>query len=385
MEVCVFGCGFVGLPLCALLNKRGHSVIGFDVNSKTIENLEHGISHIPDVAHDELKEIKFTSKLNDVKNKEVYIVCVPTPISKDFKPVLTYVESVRDMIEQVVQSDALVINESTVGIGDTRKVFGRLLEKKNVKVAHSPERVDPGRTDPPLHAIPKVVGGLDDKSNDAVLNFYNTVFDKVVPVTNSEHSECTKLLENSYRAVNIMFINEVDNFCKSKKMNTKQIINAASTKPFGYQAFWPGVGVGGHCISTDPEFLVNSSNKDEWPILSTVMERLHERPREIARYFAKDNSLNNVLIVGVGFKPNINDIRESPQLYFAQELRDKFQVEVEYYDNLVFKFDNFKKVMSLRDSEIELYDKIFVAHINQSMPAGTLETLESQGDRVHFF
>jgi len=380
-KVAVIGNGYVGLPLCVLIKDCGHIVTGIDANKAQVEQHNQGKSTIDDVQDHELQGIAFTSDPNHIEDNDVYIICVPTPVTQNKMPDLRYVNAVKAMLEQHAKPGALIILESTVGVGDTRRVFKDMCSH-GFLVANSPERIDPARKVPTLQDVPKVVGGLNPDSTTAAHDFYSTVFTSVVPVRNSEHSEAVKLLENSYRAVNISFINEFADFCDTADLNVNAVVDAASTKPYGFSPFRSWIGVGGHCIPVDPHYLLGSDPSLSWPILSSSMDAMHSRPRRLAqaRVANSKNKLGRVLVCGVSYKPNVSDTRDAPQSTFVKELRDN-NVSVEFYDPLVDAFEGLHKITDL--SNVDDYDRVFVMHKHDTCRAD-LEQLRGLPN-VEFF
>ena len=235
--------------------------------------------------------------------------------------------------------------------------------EKGFLVANSPERIDPSRKFPTLQDIPKVVGGVNEKSADAAVAFYETIFTKVVRVRDSDHSEATKLLENCFRAVNISFINEFSNFCEASGLDVNNIVDGASSKPYGFMPFRSWIGVGGHCIPVDPHYLIKCSPTPEkdWPILTNVMKSMHERPFMLADRQVEKSKPKNALVCGVSYKPNVSDVREAPQSDFVQQLKNH-GVKVDFYDPLVKKFEGLTRVDKLSPEVVRGYDKVFVMH-----------------------
>mmetsp|Transcript_16470 Transcript_16470/g.13314 ORF Transcript_16470/g.13314 Transcript_16470/m.13314 type:complete len:380 (-) Transcript_16470:28-1167(-) len=363
MKVCVVGNGYVGLPLAVLTKQSGHQVIGFDADPKKVEMLQSGVSPIDDVMDSELEGLTFTNQPELIQDCDVYIICVPTPVNENKTPNLRIINAVKRTLSEHAKRGSLIILESTVGVGDTRKVFGDFVEL-GFTVANSPERIDPSRKKPTLHEIPKVVGGLNAESTKVASAFYQSVFAEVVPVTSAEHSEATKLLENSFRAVNISFINEFADFCKMSGLDTDHIIDAASTKPYGFTPFRSWIGVGGHCIPVDPHYLIESTPGMKWPILESSMDAMHARPARLASERI-DPSTQKVLVCGVSYKPNVSDVRDAPQAEFIKELL-KNKIQVEYYDPLVESYMDLEKVTDL--SRVEDYDKVFIMHEHDCCP-----------------
>jgi len=381
IKVAVIGNGYVGLPLCVLIKECGHIVTGMDANTAQVDCHNQGKSTIDDVQDDELEGIVFTSNPDDIADNDVYVICVPTPVDDKKMPDLRYVNAVKNMLEKTAKPGSLIILESTVGVGDTRRVFKDMCSH-GYFVANSPERIDPARKVPTLQDVPKVVGGVNPESTKAAFDFYATVFTSVVPVRNSDHSEAVKLLENSYRAVNISFINEFADFCETADLNVNAVVDAASTKPYGFSPFRSWIGVGGHCIPVDPHYLIGSDPSLSWPILSSSMDAMHSRPRKLAeaRVSSAKETLRKVLVCGVSYKPNVSDIRDAPQSSFVHSLQEK-GVTVEFYDPLVEAFEGLHRVTSLAD--VDDYDRVFVMHKHQVCKA-KLEDLRGLPN-VEFF
>ena len=358
VNVTVIGNGYVGLPLCVLMKDCGHSVTGFDVNTQAVASHNQGKSTIDDVQDGELLGITFTANPADIEDSEVYVICVPTPVTENKMPDLRFVNAVKKMLEEHAKPGSLVILESTVGVGDTRRAFKDMCSK-GFYVANSPERIDPARKVPTLQDVPKVVGGVNPESTAKAYAFYSTVFTSVVPVRNSEHSEAVKLLENSYRAVNISFINEFSDFCDTADLNVNAVVDAASTKPYGFSPFRSWIGVGGHCIPVDPHYLIGSDPSLNWPILSSSMNAMHSRPRRLAEQRMSTEKLHKVLVCGVSYKPNVSDTRDAPQSTFVQTLKEN-NVSVDFYDPLVESFEGLERTTDL--SKVDAYDRVFVMH-----------------------
>lgn len=377
-KVAVIGNGYVGLPLCVLMKQCGHIVTGMDADKAKVELHSQAKSTIDDVQDQELAGISFTTNPAHIEDHDVYVICVPTPVTDSKMPDLRYVHAVKDMLEKHASPGALVILESTVGVGDTRRVFKDMCSR-GFLVANSPERIDPSRKVPTLQDVPKVVGGVNPESTVAAYGFYSTVFTSVVPVRNSDHSEAVKLLENSYRAVNISFINEFADFCETADLSVNAIVDAASTKPYGFSPFRSWIGVGGHCIPVDPHYLLGSDPTLSWPILSSSMEAMHSRPRKLAQARISEK-LRKVLVCGVSYKPNVSDTRDAPQSTFVQTLQ-RNNVTVHFFDPLVDAFEGLERVTDL--SDVTGYDRVFVMHKHETCRA-QLETLRGLSN-VEFF
>ena len=341
----VIGLGYVGLPLAILFAKKGFRVTGFLRDEAKASALERGENYLTDldIADDLKKTVKekslgvVTMDASVAAKQDVLIVCVPTPVSHEKKPDISAIRSVASFLGGIVLDGKLVINESTVAPGMTRQVFGSLGEQ--YYLVCSPERVDPGNKDKPVVKIPKVVGGLNEKSKQLAVALYGSVLDHpVVGVSSLETAEMVKMLENTYRAVNIALVNEFARLCDASGLDVTEVIDAAKTK-WSYHAHYPGIGVGGHCIPVDPYYLVEYSKKKHisLPLVSTG---LHEN-EEMAGYVL--NKLRSVykkgmrvLVYGLAYKKNVKDIRESPAIVFCQLLK-KQSIPFSVYDPFLSK------------------------------------------------
>ncbi len=348
----IVGLGYVGLPLVREFARGGAKIIGFDVDEKKVDALNAGKSYIEHIPQSEVEDIVKTGRFEPttdfsrLKEPDCILICVPTPLSKMREPDLTYVEATARAISKTLRKGQLVVLESTTYPGTTKEVMLPILEESGLKVgedfflAFSPEREDPGRKDYTTKTIPKVVGGHDPASLDAAVACYEIAIDTVVPVTSCEAAEAAKILENTYRCVNIALVNELKVLFDKMGVDVWEVIRAASTKPFGYTAFYPGPGLGGHCIPIDPFYLswkareygmstrfielageVNVS-MPEWVIHKT-MEALND--------VGKPMKGSKVLVLGLAYKKDVDDDRESPSYELIDLLREK-GAKVDYND-----------------------------------------------------
>jgi UDP-N-acetyl-D-glucosamine dehydrogenase len=348
----IVGLGYVGLPLVREFARGGAKIIGFDVDEKKVEALNAGKSYIEHIPESEVKDIVKTGRFEPttdfsrLKEPDCILICVPTPLSKMREPDLTYVEATALAISKTLRKGQCVVLESTTYPGTTKEVMLPILEESGLKVgedfylAFSPEREDPGRKDYTTKTIPKVVGGHDKASLDVAVACYEIAIDTVVPVTSCEAAEAAKILENTYRCVNIALVNELKVLFDKMGIDVWEVIRAASTKPFGYTAFYPGPGLGGHCIPIDPFYLswkareygmatrfielageINVS-MPEWVIHKT-MEALNE--------CGKAMKGSKILVLGLAYKKDVDDDRESPSYELIDLLREK-GAKVDYND-----------------------------------------------------
>ena len=338
----VVGLGYVGLPLAVAYVDAGYRVIGYDVDADKVATLKAGRSYIGDVADERLAAAAASGALEAttdpayLREADVVAICVPTPLTPDKEPDLSFLVDTAEKLSTNLRAGQLLIVESTVYPGATRGVVLPILEKSGLKagrdfwLAFSPERVDPGNKAFPLRDIPTVVGGIDEAATQLAAAFYEPVVTEVVKVSSAEAAEMSKLLENTYRAVNIALVNELKVICHKMGLDAFEVIEAAASKPYGFQKFIPGPGVGGHCIPIDPYYLAWRARQfghesrfvelagqvnDEMPayVVSRLEEALRERGREL--------SGANVLLLGVAYKANVDDLRESPALVIVDLLR----------------------------------------------------------------
>ncbi|MFD0710686.1 nucleotide sugar dehydrogenase [Paenibacillus sp. GCM10027626] len=329
----VIGLGYVGLPLALAFIQQGYSVIGVDVNEQKIKTLHSKKSYLPDVSDEAVhisitgKKLIATSNYARLTEAEAVILCVPTPLTANHTPDLSYLLQVGAALSKVLRQGQLIILESSTYPGTTREVLMPLLEQGGLKVGndiylgYSPERINPGNPNYTMEIIPKVVSGITEQCTDKILELYATVFSEVIPVSSPEAAELTKLLENSYRFVNISFINEFAMLCDQLNIDIWEVITAAKTKPYGFSAFYPGPGVGGHCIPVDPLYLQWSANRRG--ANSKFIEYSQAINLSMPNYIVErvkdclgDATLagKSILVIGVSYKRNIDDVRESSAL-----------------------------------------------------------------------
>lgn len=351
-KVGIVGLGYVGLPLAMAFAESGFDVLGFDVNPRTVETLNRGESHIPDVDAQQVRgfvqDQRFgaTTDMSRLADADIVSICVPTPLSKTRDPDISYVSAATDQVASSLRSGQLVILESTTYPGTTREVILPRLEATGLRVgvdfflAFSPERVDPGNAKYGIKNTPKVVGGLDPQSTELARLFYAQAIDTVVPVSGPEVAEMAKLLENTFRAVNIGLANETALMCDRLGIDVWEVIDAAATKPFGFMPFYPGPGIGGHCIPLDPHYLSWKMRTLNYrarfiELASEINSSMpyHVVGKVAAGLNADRKSVNGsrVLVIGVAYKPDIDDVRESPALDVIELLRQD-GAEVAYHD-----------------------------------------------------
>jgi UDP-N-acetyl-D-glucosamine dehydrogenase len=351
----VMGLGYVGLPLSLLFVKAGFKVIGYDINQTYVAALQQGNSGIIDVPSTDLKEALSTGRFlpthrtEDLVKADIYLICVPTPLSKTRQPDLSYIQGAVDTVLNMWTPGKLLVLESTTYPGTTDEMLLPLLSgalftiDQDFLLAFSPERVDPGNRNHPLASIPKVVGGVTAASTRVAAALYQTAFERVHEVSSARAAELSKLLENTFRNVNIALANEFAQICDSLGVNPWEVIEAANTKPFGFMAFYPGPGIGGHCIPLDPQYLVYKARLSGYePRLVALADHINqEMPRysvqktmELLNEQGKALKGAKVLLAGVAYKADVPDLRESPALVILEQLL-KRGAEVSYTDPFV--------------------------------------------------
>jgi UDP-N-acetyl-D-glucosamine dehydrogenase len=354
----VIGLGYVGLPLAVEFARAGFPVVGYDVDAHKVAELMAGRSYIPDVSSEHLAEVvkngkfKATTDAKALAAADIIDICVPTPLRKTKDPDMTYVVQAVDAVAAVLKKGQLIILESTTYPGTTVEVVQPVLAAKGFTpgvdfyLAFSPERVDPGNPDYQTKNIPKVVGGINEDSTRAAVAFYSQVMDKVIPVSSPSVAEMVKLLENTFRAVNIGLVNELALMCHRMGLDVWEVIDAAKTKPFGFMPFYPGPGLGGHCIPIDPFYLSWKARQYNFEarfieLAGSVNGAMPEFvvQRIIDALNSQKKSLNGsrVHIIGVAYKRDVNDLRESPALEVLELLAHRGAI-VSYTDPYVTAF-----------------------------------------------
>ncbi len=374
----VIGLGYVGLPLVVESCNSGLKVFGYDNNSDKVKKLQNGTSPIEDISDEMLKkalqkDLTISDSPEALKDCEYIVISVPTPLT-DYQPDLSYVKAAARTIAENISKDQVIILESTTYPGTTIEVLipeiesiSELKAGKDFYVGYSPERIDPGNETWNFKNTPKVISGIDDNSTKKIKNFYEKIIDEVVEVSGTKEAEMVKLLENTYRHVNIAFINELAILCNMLDIDIWEVVEAAKTKPFGFESFRPGPGVGGHCIPIDPNYLSFKTRQIGKPVrfVELAQEINNTMPSYIvSRILEKMNSLqkpmknSNILILGVAYKKDISDTRESPSIDIIENLVSK-GVNVSFYDPYVESLDLNVSVNKEQDiSNFDNYDLI---------------------------
>jgi UDP-N-acetyl-D-glucosamine dehydrogenase len=382
--IAVVGLGYVGLPLAVEFAKKGFSVTGIDVDHDRIARIKERVSYITDVSTEELREViakkKFsaTSDSKALAQADVVFICVPTPLKRKYHPDISYIMGAVRQIKKYLHAPQLIVLESTTYPGTTEEEILPLLESSGLRcgrdffLAFSPERIDPGNKSFPVHKIPKVIGGVTPEATLLTCMLYRSVVSKVVPVSSPRVAETVKLLENTFRIVNIGLIDEIAMMAHHMKIDIWEIVDAAKTKPFGFMPFYPGPGVGGHCIPKDPLYLYWKAKKFGFrsryiKLSSQVISHMpHYCVERVAELLHKKNislAASRVLVVGATYKKDVKDLRKSPALDIIESLRAR-GAAVSYYDPLIpylkINHINLESVKCTKE-ELQKYDCVVIA------------------------
>jgi UDP-N-acetyl-D-glucosamine dehydrogenase len=384
-DIAVIGAGYVGLPLAQTFADAGQKVVIVDVAQSVVDTVNRGMSHIKDVSSEELRPhveseaITATTDFGAVRDADAILIAVPTPLSRQREPDLSYVESAARSVAPHLRKGHVVVLESTTYPGTTREVVQPILEKESglnagngFHLAFSPERVDPGNEKWSTKTTPKIVGGVDKASTDAAAEIYGRAIDTVHTVSTPEAAELTKLLENIFRSVNIALVNELAQLCDRMDIDVWEVVGAAATKPFGFMSFHPGPGLGGHCIPIDPFYLTWKAR--EYDFTTRFIELAGEVNQNMP-YFCRSvvsQALNHgaqkslsgakILVLGVAYKADIDDMRESPAEKLISLLKNA-GAYVDYHDPHVREFDGMHSV----DLKPEDYDCVTIVTAHSSI------------------
>ncbi len=349
------GQGYVGLPLALEFAEAGFQTLGIDVSEEHVRNLEEGRSNIVDVDDERLKmalesgRYRPTTDYAEAANAEAVFVCVPTPLNKTGEPDLSFIRSAAETLRPHLDGPTLVVLESTTYPGTTEEVLVPLLADEEDEpgeelfIAFSPERVDPANETYGIKNTPKIVGGVDETSGHLAEVLYDQVIEEIHPVDRSREAEMVKLLENTFRAVNIALVNEMAIMCDRMEIDIWEVIDAAATKPFGFMPFYPGPGIGGHCIPLDPSFLSWKAKdhgfRNQFIELATDLNSdmpgfVVQRVTRLLNEVQKPINGSNILMVGMAYKPNVNDLRQSPAIDIWEQL-DERGADLTYHDPYV--------------------------------------------------
>jgi len=384
-KVAVLGLGYVGLPLALLFAKKGFNVIGLDVDRSKVNLLQQGKSYIPDVSNEEIKREKnfkaqfLQSGIEEFKQCEYVIVTVPTPINDQHEPDLTAMISASEFLQKEMIAGQTAIYESSTYPGTLEEVVLPILLKSNLQVgtdfylAYSPERVDPANAHYHIEQIPKVISGYTEKCLQKVSEFYGSVFQKVVPVSSPNVAEMCKLFENIQRLVNISLVNETNVLCEQLNIDFYEVLEAAATKPFGFTPYYPGPGIGGHCIPVDPLYFVWKLK--QVGLKSELIQAAHEINEQMTEHVVRlvekqlDKNEKNILVIGIAYKRDVNDVRESPALPICNELIArgyKLSYHDPYIDSFMLNGSNIQSV-ELTKQAVQQADVVLILTDHQNI------------------
>ena len=354
-RVGVIGLGYVGLPLAFQMAKAGFQVTGIDIDRKKVDSLHAGISYIPELPSETIfpfvsnERIRATQSLAAIEKLDAISICVPTPLNKTKDPDLSYIIAAVEAVHNHLRPEQLIILESTTYPGTTRELVLPILERSGLEagkdffLAYSPERVDPGNKTHTTHNIPKLISGITPRCTELAALFYQQLIEVIVPVSCPEVAEMVKLLENTFRSVNIALANEMALMCQKLAISVWEVIEAAKTKPFGFMPFYPGPGLGGHCIPVDPYYLTWKARMNgfeprlielAWQINSQMPAFTVSRVADVLNEREKSLKGSKIRALGVTYKRDANDIRESPSLEVLRALHEKGAI-VHYADSFV--------------------------------------------------
>ena len=397
-NVAVIGLGYVGLPLAIEAANNKLKVAGYDINESLVGNLNKSLSHVEDISDKDLEDafsnqLLITSNPEILGDSEYIVISVPTPLT-DYQPDLSYVEAATKSIAENLKKDQIIILESTTYPGTTLEIVKPILEKNTSLVAgedfllgYSPERIDPGNKEWTFKNTPKIVSGINEKSLKKISEFYNSIIDEVVEVSGTREAEMVKLIENTYRQVNIAMVNELAILSNMLDIDIWEVVDAAKTKPFGFQSFRPGPGVGGHCIPIDPKYLSFKTRQIGQPVrfVELAQEINNSMPNYVISRISelmnkKEILLKNskILVLGVAYKKDIGDTRESPAIDIIESLLDK-SVEVSFYDPFVDELIVNKESI-LKDENLENlsnYDLVIIHTPHTSFNEIDFENIKS--------
>jgi UDP-N-acetyl-D-glucosamine dehydrogenase len=359
-KVGVIGLGYVGLPLAVETIKGGYTVVGIDLHPGKIESLKAGVSYVQDVSDATLQECLATNRFfptsdySVIEHLDAISICVPTPLSPNQDPDTSYITNVVGQVKKYMKQGLLITLESTTYPGTTEELiqweFEKLGHQAGVDffLCYSPERVDPGNRNFNTHNTPKIIGGTTPQCIELGVALYGNLVKTVVPVSTPKVAEMSKLLENTFRSVNIAFMNEMALMCDKMGINVWEVIKAASTKPFGYMPFYPGPGIGGHCIPLDPMYLSWKAKGFRFhsqfidiaqSINDSMPDYVLHKTSQVLNLYAKSINNSKILILGMAYKPDVDDLRESPGLEIYEQFK-KNGAKVDYYDPHAHHFVN---------------------------------------------
>lgn len=384
IKIAVVGLGYVGLPLALEFAKKGFKVLGLDIDKDRLSHIDRKQSYITDVPDKELKAVlsggrfKVSDDFRLLREIDVVIICVPTPLKKKYNPNISYIKQAVKSISKNIKKQCLVILESTTYPGTTDEVILPLFEKEKLKhntdfyLCFSPERIDPGNAVYPVNKIPKIVGGISREAAELATLVYRNIIERIVPVSSARTAEVAKLLENTFRLINIALIDELAMMAHKMHINIWEVIEAASTKPFGFMPFYPGPGVGGHCIPKDPLYLYWKAKhfgvrsrfiKLASDIINYMPGYIVQRLEEALEERSLKLKGAKILVSGVTYKKNIKDLRKSPSIDIIDGLHRRGAL-VSYFDPLIpyLKINHINlKSIELRAENLKKFDCVVIA------------------------
>lgn len=378
----IIGLGYVGLPLAILLKKKNIEILGFDSNIEVINNIKSGKSYISDISNKEIsilkrEDIYFIKDINLINKVDYIIICLPTPLNKN-QPDMSHIEKAFKMFFPFLRKGQTIILESSVYPGATKKIFYSRLSKKfklgkNFFLTHSPERIDPGKSTgykkTKLENIPKLISGYTPNCIKKIKNIYLKAFKQLHECESLEIAEFSKLFENTYRSVNISLVNEIKMFASKMNINFHNVIEAASSKPFGFTKFIPGPGTGGHCIPIDPIFISWTAKKYKFrtkfiELSSDINNKItHWTINKIKNYLKKIKNKKKILLLGLAYKKDVNDIRESASIKIYKKIRVMKNTTVDFYDGYIKNIIINKKLIDSIDfnyKKLKQYDCVVI-------------------------
>lgn len=389
-KIAVVGLGYVGLPLAVEFAKKGFKVLGIEIDKGRLDCIKRKESYISDISTAELRHVldlgrfSATANFEALKRTDVIIICVPTPLKRKYHPDISYIKQAVNSIARNIKKGSLIILESTTYPGTTEEVILPLLESKGLVcgkdfyLAFSPERIDPGNERYPVNKIPKVIGGVTQEATALASAVYRNIINKVVPVSSARVAEVVKLLENTFRLINIGLIDELAMMANKMKIDIWEVIEAAKTKPFGFMPFYPGPGVGGHCIPKDPLYLYWKARHHGFKsrfikLASNIITYMPEYvvQRVIGLLNKEGRKLNKikVLVIGVTYKKDIKDLRKSPALDII-DIFHKHNIAVSYHDPIIpyLKLNHINlKSVTLDKRELSKFDCAIIAADHSSL------------------
>ena len=386
LVVAVVGLGYVGVPLILTMARHGIKTIGFDISPKKVASFNKAEAFLKDMNIDQLKIYRqndftrATSSASELIDADIIILCVPTPLTRNLDPDMSYIENASKMVASILRKGMMVVLESTTFPGTTTDVMTPILETSGLNigqdffVAYSPEREDPGNKQFHTASTPKIVGADDEVTRKLACDFYDIFIEQTVPVSSAKIAESAKLMENIFRSVNIGLVNELKTVFTEMGIDIWEVIDAAKTKPFGFMPFYPGPGIGGHCIPIDPLYLTWKSN--EYKIGTRFIRLATEINQSMPRYvmsglaealndrFAKSLKGANILIVGLAYKKNVDDARESPSADLVALLKKRGS-HLSYYDPFVnadtlYEYDNMTQVIGITQDNLAKADAVVI-------------------------